>query len=170
MKIIHIIFVVFLLASCGQKEGVDSEWKIIYKNDANGVTLQGDKSKLIDAARLGYPIRVGFGGRSKTDTSRSIEHIADADFISIANGKEVFAQINEIYGQKPHLDSDTLRIDLKHKNKWTIIIGSNGEISTLSRYFNSDDSEESKSGNRGATWYTKGQLELKDYDVSPLWR
>ena len=31
-----------------------------FQNDANGQTTFGEKSKLIDAVRLGYPIRIGW--------------------------------------------------------------------------------------------------------------
>ena len=40
----------------------------------------GDKAKLFDAVRLGYPIRIGWG-------SMGVEHVADADFLTIYEGK-----------------------------------------------------------------------------------
>ena len=101
-------------------------WQLIYQNDQAGNALTGDKQKLIEAVRLGYPIRIGFGVRRTSDTTKSVEHFADAHFLTIANGQEVFAQILPIVGQYPHLDSSSLQITFRENLQWTIIVGTNG--------------------------------------------
>jgi len=55
-----------------------------------------------------------------------VEHFASAKFLTIANGKEVFAQIDPIIGQRPELDGDTLRINFRESSQWAIIVGTNG--------------------------------------------
>lgn len=169
MKFFYFYLMLFALIGCKQSDHSEAEWNMIFKNDADGNTIQGDKSSLIEAARKGYPIRVGFGGRRATDTLKSIEHIVDVGFITIVNGKELYGQIDDIYGQRPNLVSDSIRIDLKHENKWTIILGTNGEISTLSKYFDPEKSEESKQNNRGSNWYVKLPASASSYKAVPIW-
>ena len=92
MRLTILIIAILLSSNCEPESHHCSEWEIVYKHDENGNLINGDKSLLIEAVRLGYPIRVGFGRRSTNDTLLSIEHIADAEFLTIANGKEGFAQ------------------------------------------------------------------------------
>ena len=169
MRTSLIILTILVLGSCKPEISPQTQWQIVYKNNSKGEKILGNKSTLIAAARMGYPIRLGFGGRRTTDTLKSVEHIADAAFISVINGKEVFAQINAYFGQTPHLDADTLRIDLKHENKWTLLIGTNGERSTLSKHFDDSKKEESKRGNRGATWYAKLPEDFEKHQAIPIW-
>jgi len=143
------------------------DWQLIYRHNGKGQMLAGNKADLIAAVRLGYPIRVGFGGRRKEEPYRSVEHVAEAQFLTVANSKEVFAQITPIYGQRPTLDSDTLMIKFREENKWTIIIGSNGECSTLSRYFDGRE-EKGRQRQRGATWYAKVPSNI-DLEAKALW-
>lgn len=72
MKTAINILIILVLVSCDQKSCPESEWQIVFKNDAAGKKLLGDKETLIDVARLGYPIRIGIGGRRKTDTLKSM--------------------------------------------------------------------------------------------------
>ncbi len=169
MKSTVIILIALTQISCNQKPSLESSWHIVFKNDAEGQTILGDKETLIDAARMGHPIRIGIGRRRKTDTLKSMEHIADAQFLSIVNGTELFGQISEILGQKPYLDADTVRIDLKHQNKWTMLVGTNGEISTLYREFRSEEIIESRQANRGVTWYVKLPSTTLEKKAIPLW-
>lgn len=172
MKYIYVIFVVIFsnifFSSCNEN-GFQNEWEVIYRNDADGNKLFGSKEKLIEAVRNGNPIRVGFGGRRKNDTLISVEHVTDAQFLTITNGKEVFAQITPIFGQRPDLVSDTIKIEIKEENKWVVLIGTNGERSTLSKYFDSDISQKSKQSRRGATWYAKLPMNELQKNVKPLW-
>jgi len=97
----------------------NSGWKLIYKNDKDGKTIFGKKEDLLKAIRGGKDIRIGWGGRR-------VEHVADAKFLTITNGKEAFAQIDPIIGQRPELNGDTLRIHFRENSQWTIIVGTNG--------------------------------------------
>ena len=101
----QIFFIIlFVLTGCQvQKQNHKIGWKLIYKNDTQGSSLHGSKEELIQLVRQGYPIRIGFGGQRPNDHSKSIEHVADANFITITNQNEVFAQINPIISQQPDL-------------------------------------------------------------------
>ena len=119
---------------------------------------------------MGHPIRVGFGGRGRTDTLRSIEHVIDASFLSISNGNEVFAQINPIVGQRPTLDSDSLTINFRTNLNWTILIGSNGFSDRLMI----DRFKGEVTGNQeryvGASWYSTFNPEMNHSQIAnPLW-
>lgn len=161
---------IFLLVNCtGTQENNTSDWTVLYRHNAEGKTISGNKDHLIKAVRLGLPVRIGFGGRRPLDTLKSVEHLADAQFLTIANGNEVFAQISPIFGQKPSLDSDTLSVELRNLSQWTMIIGTNGERSTLSRVFGFEAENESKQSNRGATWYVKLPTDFGTANSNPLW-
>ncbi len=144
--------------SCSLKV-LDSEtWQLVYRNDAEGETVFGDKSQLLDAVRSGLPIRVGFGGRSQADTTRSVEHVADAQFLSILDGDEVFAQITQIIGQAPAREANGIKIRFRTNNKWTAIRGTNGYSTGLMVDYMADTlSNMPRDSKRGTSWfvYTK---------------
>lgn len=121
MKNYYLLFFLLLLTiSCNYNQPVPiSEWKLIYKNDKTGKTIFGAKENLFKAIRKGKEIRIGWGGRR-------VEHFANAKFLTITNGKEAFAQIDPIIGQRPDLDGDTLSINFRESFQWAIIVGTNG--------------------------------------------
>jgi len=102
---------------------IGSSWKLIYRNDAEGVGISGSKDRLFDVVRLGYPVRVGYGGKRG---DRSIEHVGDAMFLSILDDKEIFAQCQTIIGQRPGRGGDSLHMAFRENYLWTIIVGTNG--------------------------------------------
>ena len=85
-------FAIVLLLGCEKKpeehkaDSSDS-WQLLYRNDDEGNPVFGNKQELLDAARKGYPIRIGFGHRRLNDTTKSVEHVADAHFLTITNSK-----------------------------------------------------------------------------------
>lgn len=103
---------------------------MIYKNDEKGIPVFGDKEKLISIARNGYPIRVGWFSRRRNDTTKTVEHIVNGDFLTIANGSELFVQTQPFFAQRPGLTSDTLSMSLLPiQSHW--ILGTNGLISSV---------------------------------------
>jgi len=153
-----ILTILFLSSSCSLKVPDSETWQLVYRNDAEGETVFGDKSQLLDAVRSGLPIRVGFGGRSQTDTTRSVEHLADAQFLSILDGDEVFAQITQIVGQAPAREKDGTKIRFRTNNKWTAIRGTNGYSTGLMVDYMADTlSSIPVDSKRGTSWfvYTK---------------
>lgn len=152
------------------------KWTLIYKNSFDGESLYGSKKELIYSLRAGSPLRVGFGGHRLGDTLRSIEHLADAQFISIANSNEVFAQIKTMIGQRPSLDEEPLSMEFHENRKFSMIASTNGSVSSLSIDFLIDSLKTTQTGHRGFSWYVQqvGSVAIEDDQakppVEPLWK
>lgn len=159
------LFILFLLiGSCQTPKESNAGWQKVFQNDANGQVVFGDKSKLMDAVRLGYPVRIGWG-------STRIEHVADADFLTIFQGEEVFAQIKSIVGQAPRIDGDSLKIRFRTQNHWTKIAGTNGYSTGLMTDYLQDTIVGGGSDRQTATtWYVLYPTHQLDIEARPLWR
>ena len=138
MKYKHLIIILVVLSILGctqdkvSQEGTNTikEWKLVYRNDKNGNTVFGDLNELIYIVRKGYPIKVGWASRRQNDTTKSVEHAIDAQFITIANESEIFAQVQPFLAQRPDLTSDTLSMTLLPiQLNW--VLGTNGTISSV---------------------------------------
>lgn len=176
-RLFVLIFTVVLLSGCETKpeeRGFDNYegWKLLYRNDNEGKTIFGNKQDLIDAARMGYPIRIGFGSKRSNDTTKSVEHIANAAFLTVTNSNELFAQIQPIIGQKPDLDGDSLGINFRENIKWAILVGTNGFSDRLSI----DRFKDTIAGHRNlpteVSWFVDFPRKNDDYSqkVWPLWK
>lgn len=154
-----------LLCSCQSKSNDSvAGWQKVFQNEANGVAIFGDKSTLIDAVRLGYPIRVGWG-------SNRVEHVADAEFLTIFQGEEVFAQIKTIVGQAPRIDGDSLKIRFRTQNHWTKITGTNGYSTSFMTDYHQDTVVGGGMDRYSATtWYVLYPEHQLDLEARPLWR
>ncbi len=167
MKVILLFGIAFLLfIACQQTTHKETGgWKKVFQNDPNGEAMYGDKLKLMDAVRLGYPIRIGWGGNR-------VEHIADASFLTILDGKEVFAQIKTIVGQEPIVDGDSLKIRFRNQNHWTKIAGTNGySTGFMSDYLNDSIVGGGVDRYGSTTWYVLYPYgAVSDSIARPLWR
>lgn len=146
--------VLIFSTGCNSDTESNESWKLVYRHDADGNPLYGNKSELIVAVRNGLPIRLGFGGRSLTDTSRSVEHLADVQFLTILDNTEVFGQIAQIIGQAPAREEDGNKVRFRTHNTWTKIAGTNGySVGLMVDYIN--DSIPNPPGDRkqGASWF-----------------
>ncbi|WP_139135233.1 hypothetical protein [Roseivirga sp. 4D4] len=153
-NLFSILAILLLSYGCSFKVPESETWQLVYRNDAEGNTVFGDKSQLLDAVRNGLPIRIGFGGRSRIDSTRSVEHVADAQFLSILDGDEVFAQITQIIGQAPAREADGTKIRFRTNNKWTTIRGTNGYSTGLMVDYMADTLVGQPGDGRGATsWF-----------------
>ncbi len=153
-----------LFCACQVPTTSNAGWQKVFQNDANGKSTFGDKTKLLEAVRLGYPIRLGWG-------SNRVEHVADADFLTIFEGEEVFAQIKTIIGQAPRIDGDSLKIRFRTNNHWTKIAGTNG----YSTAFMTDYLQDTMVGGgvdrySASTWYVLYPSHQLNIDAKPLWR
>ena len=164
-KVIFILMPMFIFPCC--KQTLERDWQLVYRNDDQGNSLHGSKEKLLEAVRHGKEIRIGFGGRRATDTLRSVEHLVDAHFLTIANGREVFAQIQPIIGQRPNLTSDTLDITFREQWQWSIIVGTNGFSDRLMIDRFADTIVSHRNRPMGVSWFVKGQIS-EDTGL-PLW-
>lgn len=156
MRCLVVVFFSFVvLLGCEDKDDGESvsEWKLVYQNDAEGNAVYGNKEELMDAVRNGLPVRIGWGRRSTQDTTRSVEHVADAKFLTIMDNTEVFAQIDPIIGQRPVRDGDTLKMRFRNSNKWVKMAGSNGYSTALMIDYLNDTLVNPGRDNRAGTWW-----------------
>ena len=147
-----------------QKQNHNSGWRKVYKNDASGKAVFGDKDQLLDAVRLGYPVRIGWGGNR-------VEHTADAQFLTILDGKEVFGQITPILGQAPRVEGDSMMIRFREENHWTMIAGTNGYFTALlTNYLKDSIVGGGEDRYRATTWYALYPEHDLQLEPRPLWR
>ena len=163
-RLFSLLLLLLLLCACQPPKESTAGWQKVFQNDANGQTVFGEKSKLLDAVRLGYPVRIGWG-------STRIEHVADADFLTIFEGKEVFAQTTSIIGQAPRIDGDTLKVRFRMQNHWTKMAGTNG----YSTGFMTDYFQDTLVGGgidryTATTWYVLYPSHQLEIEARPLWR
>ena len=160
-----LLFTLLCFASCQEPLPEKSGWKLVYKNGPSGKSIIGNKSELLDAVRLGYPIRIGWG-------SNRVEHVAEADFLTIFDGQEVFAQINSIVGQAPRIDGDTLKIRFREQNHWTKIAGTNGySTGLMTDYINDSIVGGNTDRYTATTWYVLYPSNHNSMEKpSPLWK
>ncbi len=127
---------------------------MVYKHDDHGKPLYGNKDKVIEAVQNGLSVRIGYGRQISDE--RSIEHVADAQFLSVLNdhdSKEVFAQISPIMRQGPYRQNDTIGIKLEAGYKWLTAIGTNGMASNVMVHTFADTLDGSNQNRRGAVWF-----------------
>lgn len=156
--------VIILFGACQTPNNSNEGWQKVFQNDEKGETIFGNKSELINAVRLGYPIRLGWG-------SNRIEHVTDADFLTIFEGEEVFAQINTIVGQVPRIDGDSLKVGFRMQNHWTKISGTNGySTSVMIDYLNDTIVGGGVDRYSSSTWYVLYPRHEIEIDARPLWR
>lgn len=173
-----LLFIALIVSGCARnvenKYYPVSEWNLVYKNSYSGESLYGSKEELIYALRAGSPLRIGFGGHREGDTLRSIEHMAEAEFISIANSTEVFAQINTVIGQRPKLNEEPLTMEFSEDRKFSLIAGTNGSVSSLTIDFLIDTLKTTQSQNRGFSWYVQkvssNSTDQESAPIEPLWK
>ena len=161
--IIAFSLLIILFYSCNQTQEFDGGWKLVFKNDENGKVTYGKKVELVNAVRLGYPVRIGWGGNR-------VEHIAEADFLTIFEG-EVFAQINTIIGQAPRIDSDSIKIRFRTQNHWTKIAGTNGySTGLMTNYLKDTIAGGGTDRYSSTTWYVLYPNRQAKIEPLPLWR
>ena len=152
-----------LFYACQQPQEAEGGWHLVFKNDKDGKAVHGVKSELIDAVRLGYPVRIGWG-------STRVEHTANADFLTIFEG-EVFAQTKTIVGQAPRVDGDSVKIRFRTQNHWTKMAGTNGySTAFMTDYFKDTIVGGGVDRYSATTWYVRYPNRQPDKKAQPLWR
>ena len=162
----HLLFLMFFLVfiSCNTADESNQGWQLVFRNDVTGQTTFGDKAKLIDAVRLGYPVRIGWGGNR-------IEHVAEAEFLTVFQGEEVFAQTKTIIGQQPQIDNDSLKLRFRMQNHWTKIAGTNGySTSFMTDYLKDSILSGGKDNTSATSWYVLYPEHQLNIEARPLWR
>jgi len=114
-----------------QAAGSDERWTLLYENDAEGNTINGDINHLITAVRAGQTIKVYWSSQRANDSHRKVEHIAVAKFLTVMSDQTVMAQIDPIIGQTP--DFAQQEILLKENLSWAMLASSNGKSDRIMR-------------------------------------
>ena len=159
MKEIWILLLLLFTFSCstdGAKNNLEHGWSLVYKHDKNGRQIFGSKQNVIDAVRNGLSVKVGYGMQRRD--KRTIEHLAEAQFLTVINVKdttEVFAQISPIMRQGPFRLQDTIGIKLVPGFQWLTAIGTNGMCSNVMVNTFEDTSDGSNQKRRGANWFVQ---------------
>ena len=158
MKKNHLIFVLaFSLLACQKQHRIhqnDVGWTLVYKHDKHGNAIYGKKEKLIQAIQNGLPVKVGYGWQ--VDVERSLEHIADAQFLTILKVKgqhDVFAQVSPIMRQDPFKQNDSIAVKMVPEFQWRTTIGTNGISSNVMVNVFKDSLDGSNNNRRGALWF-----------------
>ncbi|HYE49470.1 MAG TPA: hypothetical protein VEB20_07765 [Azospirillaceae bacterium] len=88
-------------------------WRVMYQHDADGRPVAGEKEALFRAVRRGDALRLAWGGSftTKDGTVLTVEHAAEPVFTTIANGREVVAQLPEHIAQAAYHDPDKARFE-----------------------------------------------------------
>ena len=130
----------------------ETPWQVVYANDEDGNAIAGEISHLRAAVRLGYPIRVGWGYQRPNSESISVEHVAEAQFLTIMSQEHVLAQITPILGQLPVFDESLIRY---RENFWMMIANTNGKATTATRDLETGKLINQEVSNRKFVWYVK---------------
>ncbi|GAA4274272.1 hypothetical protein GCM10022258_35680 [Aquimarina gracilis] len=130
-----------------------SDWKLIYHNDKDGKTIEGKITHLIEAVRQGKKIRIYWSSQRKNDTTKKVEHFAEAKFLTVLSDTIVFAQIDPIIGQTPSFEKQT--IQLKENLEWSLIAASNGKSDTMMRNVITGEIIGHGQGKFGIKWFIK---------------
>lgn len=162
ISMLYFLILLFSLSACQPSIKNEGGWQKVYQNDQDGQSMYGEKDKLLNAVRLGYPVRIGWG-------SSRIEHVADADFLTIFQGEEVFAQIKKIIGQAPSIQNDSLKINFRKENHWTKIASTNGYTSTLMTNYLNDSIVGGRERYSTTTWYVLYPNYKSNIKPMPLW-
>jgi hypothetical protein len=128
-------------------------WELVYHNDKNGQSVEGNIEDLKKAIRNGQEVRIAWGFQHPTIKKRSVEHLADAAFLTIQSDSIVHAQIRPIAGQSPDFNDGAIK--LKENLEWIFIGGTNGKMDSMTRNVISGEIIEHKLGNSSFKWYVK---------------
>ncbi len=158
MKKYHLVFALaFLLWACQQPQPLtqnDVGWTLVYKHDKQGNAIYGNKEKLIQAIQNGLPVKVGYG--RQVNEERSLEHLADAQFLTILKIKgqhDVFAQVPPIMRQDPFKKNDSVAVRMVPEFQWRTTVGTNGISSNVMVNVFKDSLNGSNQNRRGALWF-----------------
>ncbi|MEO1574513.1 MAG: hypothetical protein AAFU65_06085 [Pseudomonadota bacterium] len=69
-------------------------WNLALAHDRDGNVTQGDVVNIANAVRRGCRVRIAWGARRAADPSRTIEHVADATWISVVNEELIRAEVD----------------------------------------------------------------------------
>lgn len=109
------------------RDCASSKWRLAYHHDNDGSPIKGNKERLFDAVRRGYPIRLAWGVRSSSDPTASTAHAVDPVFVSLMRGDHLFAQLPEHIAQLSYWQPSQAQFD-EPRIMWRGLIGTDGSF------------------------------------------
>ena len=85
-------------------------------------------------------------------------------------GKEVFAQIKPIIGQRPAIDGDSLKVHFRANNNWVKMAGTSGFTTSLMTDYLQDTIVGNNVRYNATTWYVNYPMNAPEIPARPLWR
>ena len=169
MKKIGLILAFIFCLSCGSSSSTEeATWQLVYRNGSDGTPLFGSKQDLLNAIRNGNPVKIGYGGQLRNDSTLTIEHVFEAHFFTILNDTDVYAQMLPIIGQTPLIEKDTTNIVFRETH-WNILVGTNGFSDRLTMSLTKDSILGHNQRNMNVSWFVKKDTSNKEEGI-PLWK
>lgn len=108
-----------------------AQFRLVYRHDADGQAIEGSRQALLDAVRLGAPLRLASGAAfASADATITVEHTAEPVFVSIMRGEHVFVQLPEHIAQASYFDPGNARFDVP-RVMWRGLMGSDGTFDAV---------------------------------------
>jgi hypothetical protein len=106
-------------------------WRLVYRHDADGRSLEGAKESLFEAVRRGYPLRLAWGFEAVVEgRTITVEHSAEPVFVTIMNGSDLFAQLPEHIAQASYFEPEKALFD-NTSVMWRGLLGTNGAFDAV---------------------------------------
>ncbi|MEL7296936.1 MAG: hypothetical protein AAGJ86_04690 [Pseudomonadota bacterium] len=89
-SVIVIVFLILCACSTQSQNG----WHLLLAHDSDGTVSEGAAEQVANAVRHGCVVRIAWGARRLADPSQTVEHVAEATWISVRNGDQLQAQLD----------------------------------------------------------------------------
>ncbi|MTB51282.1 hypothetical protein [Lewinella sp. W8] len=110
---------------------VESGWMVVYAHDEHGRATEGSLAALRAAVKSGKEVRLRWKHTRSDKNAHSVEHFAEASFLTVLNDHHVLAQIEPIIGQTPNFREAS--ITLKEQLQWSMLASTRGTHDTMMR-------------------------------------
>lgn len=106
------------------------QWRMVYRHDADGHPIEGQREALLDAVRRGAPLRLAWGVESSDGSPSVVEHTAVPVFVTVTDREHVFVQLPEHIGQASYSRAADARFD-RPSVLWRGLMGTNGTFDAV---------------------------------------
>ena len=124
---------------------------LVYENDEQGNRVQGSKAELIKAIQQGEVVRISWVQLISEEPLQKVEHLVEANYLTIMNDQTVLPQISPIMTQAP--DFDEQHIVLTENIEMGLVASTTGKNNYIRRNSISGEIIDHKSGRRGYKWF-----------------
>ncbi len=140
----------------------EQRWRLVYRNDADGNPVAGEKTHLTDALRHGRSLRMAWGFRRSESPDLAVEHVAEPVFVTATAG-EVSAQVPEHIGQQAYLGagSDTYEDPAV---MWRGLLSTNGRFDAAWVHRGTGETLRRLPQRAAVSWYAFGPAPSCEYN------